>query len=157
MKPSHLTFAQAIASGTPKGEAYLLAHPKVKPRTAQANATRLLKHPDVKAFLARVEAEAESLALESTVLTVTEKRQFLARIVRTPLSEDMPADLIKSLARTEGELSSSTRIEKLDPLRAIQIDNDLAGEGAGAQTLRELTEALANISQNKSPIPTGKL
>lgn len=125
---------------------------------AGAAGTRLRKHPEVIAYMNAVQASAA----DESVLTILEKRKFLARVVRTPITKldlesDEDADLIKSYSQTTGEMSSSLRLEKLDPLKAIEIDNKLCGDDPEANAVRELAAAVAALGQQSSPLPTGKL
>lgn len=163
MKPDHLQFAQHILAGMPACQAYRAVRPKVTKSTAEKQARAWSARADVAAFIAKAKAEAEARALEASVLTILEKRQYLARAVRTPLASIDPedpesegADLVKSYAKTDSEMSSSTRFEKIDPLRAIALDNDLAGDGTGSNTLRELTEAIQSLAPT-STLPTGQI
>lgn len=163
MKPEHLAFAQAYLETINATQAYLSVRPKASRKNAGAMGAKWLARTDVARFLAEAQAEAQRRALDASVLTLLEKRQFLAQIVRTPITSLDPHDpskpenvLIKSFAINESEMGSSTRLEKLDPLRAIALDNDLAGDGSTTNTLRDLTEALQSLAP-PSTLPTGKI
>jgi len=96
-------FALAVAEGNSQVEAYLLAFPKASRESARSAAARLMKNPSVNAEVCRL----QDAARVSTVLSLQEKRAWLAEVVRKP-SADAP---------------------KLnDQLRAVEIDSKLAGD-----------------------------
>lgn len=155
--PRHQRFADNLLQGMNNTEAYIAAGFKVSPRVAQANAPRLKKTKPVKDYLQAVRQASAT----STVLSVIEKREFFARIVRTPITKlsldsDKNSDLIKSYSTNETEGSSSLRLEKLDPLKAIELDNKLSGDDPEANSLRDLAEAIAKLAPT-SGLPTGKM
>jgi hypothetical protein len=88
-------------------------------------------HAAIREEVARIRREAEQLA-GGAVLTLAEKRMFLARLVRCgigALPDD--SDLLEEVTRgTDGEIR-----RVFDKLRAIELDNQLAGHGAAAQFL----------------------
>jgi hypothetical protein len=156
--PRHQRVADLYLSGRPGVDAYLEAGFKCTRESAYQNAKRVLKRPDVVAYMDAVKA----VAAEAAVMSVREKREFLARIVRTPFSaidveKRVNDDLIKSHAKTTGEMSSSERIEKLDPLAAIKLDNELASVGnPQADAVGKLAEAIAGLGSD-SPLPEDRM
>lgn len=136
----------------------MAAFPNAKKTSASPLAARLRRRPDVTAYLAAVQARAA----DGAVLTVREKREFLARIVRVPLAALRPedetdpnGDLVKAFALSEGEASTSRRVEKLDPLAAIKLDNELSGDDPAAQANAELARVLAALG-TRNALPTEK-
>lgn len=130
----HERFACELAKGNAAGKAYELAGYK----RDDASACRLSRNPKVKARLAWLKRQAAAV----DVLTIAEKRQFLARLVRCKPSEEPPeSDLWNGIEDTE----QGRRYKLPDKLRAIALDNDLAGEGAeagGQKALGELVKRL---------------
>lgn len=80
----------------------------------------------------------------ASLLTIEEKRVFLARIVRARVAE-LPedSDLWISVKRTE----KTAEFRLPDKLAAIKADNDLAGEGAEASGGDALAGLLGRIRQ----------
>jgi hypothetical protein len=76
------------------------------------------------------------------VLTIAEKREFLARVVRCKAAvEPHDSDLWNGVEAVDGTI----RYKLPDKMRAIALDNDLAGEGAeagGQKALGELVKRL---------------
>ncbi|WAC18814.1 hypothetical protein OVA24_16410 [Luteolibacter sp. SL250] len=147
--PRHRLFADRVLAGDCLVTAYLAAGYKGTSATARPHASKLRKRPEVAAYIDAVQARA---ADEST-LTLLEIRRFLARIVRTPLTALDPeggrdADLIKNIART----SSSTRLEKLDPLKAIEMDLKLSGQDPETSLLKQMARALETLPKH-GPLP----
>ena len=157
--PRHQRFADLILREVPRADAYVQAGFKVTNRVAaQAAATRLLGKPYVASYIAAMRLVIQEDSATAAVLSVIEKRQFLARIVRTPLlsidphTPDKDGDLIKTYQKTDTETSSSERIEKLDPLKAIEIDNKLSCDDGERDGIAALTAALASLAV-RSPLP----
>ncbi|MBX3740191.1 MAG: hypothetical protein KF712_04325 [Akkermansiaceae bacterium] len=152
-RPRHRMFADRVLAGDCLVTAYLAAGYKGTSLSSRSNAAKLRKQPEVAAYIDAVQARA---ADEST-LTLLEIRRFLARIVRTPLTALDPeggrdADLIKTVART----SASTRLEKLDPLKAIEIDLKLSGQDPETSLLKQMARALETLPQH-GPLPEDQL
>src|SRR5436189_5654348 len=74
-------FCEAIVAGLRSGEAYAVASPCAAPSTRWTGGARLLARSDVQAEIARLRAVAD-LSQGSAVLTLIDKRRFLARVVR---------------------------------------------------------------------------
>lgn len=95
-------FCHHILDGKSPSEAYRLAgYANTNARIMPVNAQKTLKHPAVAAFIAQERQRLDDRRLMSR----EEKRNFLASIVR----------------KGKG---------KLDPLKAIEIDNRMAGHNA---------------------------
>jgi hypothetical protein len=130
----HERFACLLAKGAGVSAAYVLAGYKESP----ASATRLSKKVNV---AARVEWLQEQAAT-STVLSIREKREFLARVVRTPIGEvDRTSDLCQEVTETP----DATKYKMPDKLGAIRLDNDLAGEGSEAKGQGALAALLGRL------------
>ena len=109
LSPRHEVFAQARARGETADAGY---------NRHDGNAARLSGNERI---LRRVK-ELQQASVTATMLTIREKREFFARLVRARLSE-LPddSDLWQEIRTT---LDGTTR-KLLDKLRAIQLDNDL--------------------------------
>lgn len=137
----HKKFAEGIAKGMNKTRAYLNAYPDAKPESAAVGATRLLKNDNVLSEIDRIRREADKIA-GSAVLTLAEKRDFCARLVRAKVSElPSSSDLWSSIKKTEFGIE----FKLSDKLAGIKLDNDLAGEGAEAGANDALTGLLGRV------------
>lgn len=156
--PRHQRLADLTLTGEmSRAEAYGKIYPTSKKTSRNPAAAKILKRADVKAYIAAIRQHTTT----DRTLTFQEKREFLARIVRTPITalstdSEKNADLIKSYATSETEISNSTRLEKYDALKAIEIDNRLAGDEAETTLERELAAALAALKPS-SPVPDDKM
>jgi hypothetical protein len=149
--PLHQRYADNILSGLSGVESYQRAYAAITPKLTRESAyngdKRLKKNPEVIAYLRAIRAASAT----STVLSVTEKREFLARVVRTDITtlsidgDGKNGDMIKSYSVNESESSRNIRLEKHDPLKAIDLDNRIAGEDPTANLLTELAQALQNL------------
>jgi hypothetical protein len=130
----HERFACELAKGNAAGKAYELAGYK----RDDGHASRLAGNGKIQARVAWLKRQAAAV----DVLTIAEKRQFLARLVRCkPAEEPADSDLWNGIEDTE----QGRRYKLPDKLRAIALDNDLAGEGAeagGQKALGELVKRL---------------
>jgi TPR repeat protein len=82
-------FCLYAVTGHSASEAYMLAgYASESDEAARANASRLIANDNVKAYLGELRAKAETKA----VMTLQEKREYLARIVRTPIGEGVLQD-----------------------------------------------------------------
>jgi phage terminase small subunit len=159
--PRHQRFADLVLGGMAAAEAHRKAGFKGStPQSRATSACRMLKNVHIVAYMAAVRQES---ALD-TVLSVLEKREFLARIVRTPLMAIDPhdpqrkdGDLIRKYKRTENEESSHEEIEKLCPLKALAEDNKLSGDDPEANAAAALAEAFAQIAAKATTLPSDRM
>jgi phage terminase small subunit len=152
----HQRFADLILAGRDQTDAYLEAGFQAARRTARANAARLRKSVPVTAYIQAMQAHAA----EQSLLSVLEIRRFCARVVRTPITalspdQETDADLIKTYSVNHSEVSTSTRLEKHDPFKAIEIDLKLSGQDPETNALRDLAAALSQLGE--SPLPSDKM
>ena len=147
-EPRHQRFADLVLRGVPLVDAYLEAGFKCSRATANANGKKLRKRPDVAAYMQAVQSKA---ADEST-LSLNEIMRYCARVVRTPITKldprnpnDPNADLIKTYTINEGEATSSIRVEKHDPFKAIDTHLKLTGNDPEAELNKTLAECLASL------------
>jgi hypothetical protein len=142
-------FCEGIVTGLTAADAYRAAYPKSSEAAARAHGARLVAKGNIKAEVARMRAKAEEKA-GSAVLTLVEKRSFLARVVRARLGEGMiDADLVQAIdveRRKDGKgWKDIHKIRVCDKLAAIEKDNDLAGEGSEAGKNDEFSELLKEL------------
>ena len=122
----HERFAQLVAKGDSGGAAYRVVC-GAKAASAHAAASRLLRIAKVSARI----AEIQKAAVCASVMTLLEKRQFLALIVRTPIGQiDENSPLCQWFRRTTGRRATFS-IRMPDKLQAILLDARLAGELKG--------------------------
>lgn len=125
LNPRQRKFAELVATGIPAGRAYEQAGYDSRGTDADANAARLIANDKVSRFVQSLRWEAETESKKATILTIQQKREFLARVVQTPIGTvDEDSDLCQAF-----KLGESTREIKMpDKLRAIELDSRLAGE-----------------------------
>lgn len=124
-------FCEGIVSGLNQTDAYTRAYPRSSKIASKDNASRLIAKDSIKAEIQRMRDKADRMK-GSAVMTLAEKRSFLARVVRMKGGEEMPPeneDLVNGIRLKE----QGIELLMPDKLRAIMIDNDLSGDGAEAQ------------------------
>jgi len=120
----HERFAQAIAKGVDATKAYGQVYPKAKKGSANRAGARLLAIVRVRDRVAELQGKAE----DETLLSIAEKRRFCADVLRTPIGEiDETSPLCHSVKRTTGEHGNTVEYKAVDKLKALQLDNELAG------------------------------
>lgn len=133
----HERFACELAKGCSQDEAYVKAGFKQN----RGNAARLKANERVSQRLEWLQRKAATM----TVLSIDEKRDFLARLLRVKgaaIDEEKDGDLINGLKYD----AAGNRILILpDKLKAIQLDNDLAGDGSEANAATALSNLLGRL------------
>lgn len=129
-------FAEGIAMGLSATDAYMAAYPAATPANAAKNTSRLTKNDEIMREVERIRAAA-ALLPGSAFLTIQEKRNFLARVVRSKPSDAGPnnPDSIVAMSKAGPYYTFP------DKLRALAEDNDLAGDGAEASLAITITRA----------------
>lgn len=91
-----------------------------------ANGIRLLKQDRIKSEIAKLREKA----FERDVLTFAEKRNFLARAVRTSVSAiNADSDLAQEVVEeVDAQGNVRRKIKAVDKLRAVEIDNRMSGD-----------------------------
>ena len=121
--------------------AYRAAYPSSSVAAANTSASRLLKNADIQAEVARIRNAATG-DVGMAVLSIAEKRDFIARLVRARVGElRSDSDLWQSIKTTE----AGTEYRLPDKLRAIMADNNLAFDGAEAKGNEGLAALIARI------------
>jgi phage terminase small subunit len=157
-EPRHQRFADLVLRGRPLVDAYLESGFKCSRATANANAKKLRKRPDVEAYIRAI----QTTVADDTTLSVQEILQYCARVVRIPITKLDPrdpegknSDLIKSFTINDTETGSSFRLEKHDPFKAIDTHLKLSGHDPESNALNELAHVLANLTN--TPLPDDKM
>lgn len=141
---THQKFAERIAAGESATAAYAAAFPRcTNQRSAAVGGSRLLQKADIIAEVQRIRREAEKLP-GGAVLTVAEKRRFLARLIRANLSSvPVDSDLWQEFHVSDG----GTKRKLPDKLRAIALDNDLAADGSQAHAQEAAVDVVDMLAQ----------
>jgi hypothetical protein len=91
-------------------------------RAAMAHGSKLLGQPKVRGLLRC----ARQTAFLANVLSLAEKRSFLADVVRTPVGEvDVGNKLAQGIRYRDGEM---VEMKMPDKISAVKLDAQLAGE-----------------------------
>lgn len=140
--PRHQRIADLVLGGMQQSEAYRQVYPKGKTESARPLAARVMKRPDVRAYMGTIRQRAAS----AQVLSITEKREFCARVVRARITE-LPDNSDLWQEYREEETETSHRIFKKLPSKTdcLKIDNDLDDEAPGTTALDQLATALAKL------------
>src|SRR5687767_4409560 len=85
LTPPMLRFCEQVAMGMSATRAFMAAYPNASAATAASNAYKLLRRPGVEAEILRLRGQAQQ-APGSAVMTLFEKRTFLARVVRAQIA-----------------------------------------------------------------------
>lgn len=158
--PRHQRFADLVLAGERAPDAYRAAgFPPVGAASVHTLASRLLKKVEVSTYMQAMRQQAAV----GLVASMQQKRELLYRIMFTPLRSINPndpafkdGDLIKKYKRVVTETGETEEIEKLDPLKAMDLDNKLSGDDPEAKALGDLAGVLARLAP-ASVIPTGRL
>jgi phage terminase small subunit len=159
-------FCAQYATGMPASHAYQAVYGG-KVTTARTNASKLLANPEIEAEVHRLRKLAREAADEGVVLSILEKRKWIAGAVRANVHELTPEDkskapYIKKITTRvigSGEAAAAvTEIEGYDKARLIELDTDLAGDGAEQPGIAALGQFLAQaIDPAGKVIPTDKM
>jgi len=86
---------------------------------------KMLKQDRVASYVSKLREKSFS----KDVLSMAEKRAYLARAVRTPVGEITEAsDLAQEVTFSEGKEGSSRKVKAVDKLKAIELDSKIAGD-----------------------------
>ena len=144
-------FCEGIVKGLNQTEAYRAAYPKSSDESARRAASLLMTNIDVTAEIAALRAKGDEKA-GSAVLTHAEKREYIARLLRTPIGDiDHTSDLCQERTYTVGKDEDSVKVKMPDKLRAIEIDNKMTG-GEGGGGFEEIQIIMRRMIRPGSPI-----
>lgn len=159
--PKHQKFADAYLEGKSVADAYRIAGYGGKtPDVCSAGGSRLLKDVRIKAY---IDAVRQKVA-QGAVMSLQYKRELLFEVVDTPLMAIDPHDPARKSGRLLKKFKQGDagwEIEKLDPLKAIEVDNKLAGHDAPQEHKHEISGLLTALSAigggTASPVPEDRL
>lgn len=143
--PRHQRLVDLILDGVPKGDAYASLYPRSAKKSRNPACGAVLRRPDVKAYMAGI----RRIAVSEKVLSIIEKREFLARVVRCqPHLEPDDSDLWQEIRIEETE--TATRITRKLPgkCECIKLDNELDGSDPATNALDQLATALARLGKS---------
>jgi len=141
LKATLLRFCEQVAMGVSATRAYMAAYPNASYGTASTSAYKLLQRPGVQAEILRLRVQAQQAA-GSAVMTLIEKRSFLARVVRAQIAL-LPHD--SDLWQSVHHSSHGTFYRLPDKIEAIIADNDLSADGAEVAGQDSLTQLLISL------------
>lgn len=151
-----MKFCEGIVSGLTGVAAWRAAYPDCSGAGAASTAaSRALKRAAIQAEIARLREVAAGLA-GSAVLTLVEKRRFLAAVLRTPVGE-VTAE--SPLAQEYKEDAKGVTVKLPCKLRALELDAKLAGDFREEPPTGEAVDALTRLMhqvgrENTAETPT---
>ena len=152
LRPRQARFAHLVSLGMPTGQAYIeagyLRNGKIPDaREAMHHGCRLLAEPKVKAYLSHL----RETAFLANVLSLAEKRSFLADIVRTPIGKvDINDKLAQGVRYRDGEMQE---LKMPDKISALKLDAQLAGELVEKSTQVNVGLQLVNTRLESLDLP----
>jgi len=109
---------------------------------------KLLKQERVASYVRKLRERA----FEKQALSLAEKRAFLARALRSPVGElHEGSDLAQEVTVTEGKEGTVKRIKGVDKIRAIEVDNRMAGHDYKDREPQANNPFLFIVSLGKTP------
>lgn len=128
LRPRQARFCHLLSLGMPTGQAYIEAGYLRKDgkipdgREAMHHGCALLAQPKVRAYFSLL----RETAFLANVLSLAEKRSFLADVVRTPIGKvDVNDKLAQGVRYMKGEM---VELKIPDKISALKLDAQLAGE-----------------------------
>jgi phage terminase small subunit len=153
LRPRQARFVHLISLGLPTGQAYVEAGYLRKDgkipdaREAMHHGCRLLAEPKIKAYLSHL----RETAYLANVLSLAEKRSFLADIVRTPVGKvDINDKLAQGVRYRDGEMQE---LKMPDKISALKLDAQLAGELVEKSTQVNVGLQLVNARLDAIDLP----
>lgn len=159
-------FCQQVAIGETATHAYVHAY-GAKITTARVMASKIITRPHIEAEIQRLRKIAREAADADVVLSILEKRKWLAGAVRTNVTDlaqknDKVKPYIKKISlRVIGSGENASEIEEIegyDKARLIEIDTDLAGDAPPDASILALGNFLQTaIDPQGKVIPTDRM
>jgi len=122
----HEKFAQLVAKGKPDMQAYQTAY-ECSIEVANSNACRLRGNDGVRRRIKHL----QQLVERKTVLSMVERREFLARVVRSNLATFDPSvdgDLIQEITEEDTPTGKKKKLKLPGKRECIMADAQLAGD-----------------------------
>jgi phage terminase small subunit len=133
LSDQHRAFCKNILKGMNGSSAYRAVYACDSTNAVvAAGASRILAMPHVKAYLEKMRKARD----ERLVLSIQEKREYLAKVVRTAIKDVKPdSELIQEITINKhqdkkGEVTTKTTFKLPSKLDAIKIDNAMMGHNA---------------------------
>ena len=143
-----------VLDGLPMYRAYLLAFDdviaeKYNGQITAGSACRagaiILKKDHAQTYVEELKARVAERAQQKRFLSFDEKREFLAKLVRTPISEiDEDSELAEEM-RVSNDGATSVKIPS--KLKAIELDARIMGEFKDSMRL-EVSEKVIDLAEN---------
>lgn len=143
--PQHEAFAQLIATGIDADLAYKRVYPRVSKRSAGSCGPRLLRK-----VVARVR-DLQALSATANVLSIREKRERLARMVRVDLENFDPqkdGDLLQEKTITTSGDTMTVKYKLPGKRECIMDDTKLSGELQEPSTSVQVNVAVPQVIVN---------
>ena len=113
---------------------------------AISSINRVLAHPAARKYVKSIVEEAVATAEQATILTIQEKLQFCARVVRCKIhSEPDDSDLWQELIIENTETAEKIKRKLPDKRLTIETDNKLQGHGQPDPEDKSTTDVLSEI------------
>lgn len=141
LRGTEYKFCEGIVMGMNSTQAYAFAHPNVSYAVANASGYAVLRRRHIRAEIERLRTIAHDKG-GSAVMTVIEKRSFLARVVRARIAE-LPEDSDLWQSVKHSHCGHTYRLP--DKVQAIVEDNKLSGDGSEAAAYDSLTLWLGSL------------
>ena len=138
LTPAQIDFVMRhVVEGYSLGKAFLAAFPEITANWNPKNknvrdsmacqaGSRLFDKVHVRRYAEEILAKAKRKAEQSRFLSLEEKREFLANVVRTPVGEvDETSSLVQEVTHSA---DGSRKIKLPDKHRALELDARLMGE-----------------------------
>ena len=122
----HANFCRLMVSGSINQTiGYMECYPDSTYNSAMSSACDLLGNPKIKEEIARLKGLAE----EGDVMTRKEKREFLAKVKRTPIGQiDENSELAQELTVTDTQHGTRKTIKMMSKKDAVDLDNKMSGD-----------------------------
>lgn len=125
LSSQHANFCLLMAGGNiNQTHAYMECYPSSTYDSARADAPRLLAKASIQAEVQRL----RNLTETSKVMSMAEKREFLAEVKRTPIGDiDESNPLAQEIHEMETKYGYRKVIKMMSKKDAVDIDNKMAG------------------------------
>lgn len=143
LKPRQQAFADLVLAGTPAGRAWEQAGYQARGNSAEAQASKALKKPTVRAYLKNERARMQDAGRIERAQLVA----YLVAVIRTPIGDLIPASPLVQKYHKE-ELASGvirTHIEMPSKLEACRLLSVIMGWQAADKHDLDATEAIRSM------------
>lgn len=121
---------------------------------ATSSVNRALAHPAARDYVHRIEQESVATAEAAAILSLREKLEFCARVVRCRIQDEPDeSDLWQELRHEFSETSQKTIRKLPDKRLMIELDNKLQGHGSPEPDEPTATDILSRIIADIAAAP----